>query len=289
MDPSFTNSREDVARALQADVPWHRLTRAEQIRSIEVEGYVLIPDLLSADVVEAIRAELEPLETTPVDYSPHQRGFSHVEQTDSPCALGVVALPAMVEFLGDLLGDELICTSCGYAVSEPGHPGIAIHTDSQPYGSKIFGMQASSPCLVRVLYYLDDLTPERSPFKVIPRSHLSLHADANPYQRYLSHPEERMITCRAGSAVVINQRVFHGNYPNYSDRSRRMLAIAYRPAWAGPIADVDDRDCSQNSNLPAAARPYFRSLNTRQIAFDLPNRPDNMCRQAAGINPSRWG
>ena len=30
-------------------------------------------------------------------------------------------------------------------MSKPGHPGIAIHTDAQPYGSAIFGMQASAP------------------------------------------------------------------------------------------------------------------------------------------------
>ena len=42
-----------------------------------------------------------------------------------------------------------------------------------------------------------------------------------------------MVTCRAGSAVIINQKVFHGNFPNYSDRIRRMLAIAYRPTVGG--------------------------------------------------------
>jgi len=288
MNPSCTNSREAVNTALRPDTPWHSLTRSQQIRSIELDGYVLIPNLLSADLIESVGAELARLETTPVDYSPHQRGYPQLEQTDSPNAIGVVALPAMIDFLTDLLGEHLICTSCGYAISEPGHPGIAIHTDSQPYGSRIFGVQASSPCLMRVLYYLDDLTPERSPFKVIPRSHLSLHQDANPYQRYLSHPDEVMVTCAAGSAVVINQRVFHGNYPNYGDQARRMLAIAYRPTWAGPIGDVADRDPDQVDRLPPAVRPYFRSLNTRDIEFDLPNRPDNMARQAAGISPSRW-
>jgi ectoine hydroxylase-related dioxygenase (phytanoyl-CoA dioxygenase family) len=37
-----------------------------------------------------------------------------------------------------------------------------------------------------------------------------------------------MVTCRAGSAVIINQKVFHANYPNYSDNDRRMLAIDFR-------------------------------------------------------------
>ena len=40
--------------------------------------------------------------------------------------------------------------------------------------------------MVRVLYYLDDITMDVSPFRCIPRSHLSLHAEANPHTRYLS-------------------------------------------------------------------------------------------------------
>ncbi len=289
MDASFTNTRESLERANRVpDSHWYGLTRAQKIRSIELEGFVVIPDLLSEELMEEIRRETSRVTTRPTDYSDHQRSRPNLQWTDSPRATSVIALPATVEFLEELLGDELICTSCTYTESRPGHPGIAIHTDSQPYGSKIFGVQASSPCLVRVLYYLDDLTPECSPFKVIPRSHLSLHRDANPYNRYLSHDDELMVTCRAGSAAIINQKVFHANFPNYSDRTRRMLAIAYRPTWAGPIEDVPERDPENVAGLPQAVQKYFRSLNTRNIDFDLPNRPDNMARHAAGISPGRW-
>jgi hypothetical protein len=50
--------------------------------------------------------------------------------------------------------------------------------------------------------YLDDLSPQRAPFRLVPRSHLSFHADANPYARYHSHPEEVSLVVPAGSAVV---------------------------------------------------------------------------------------
>ena len=289
MDTSFTNTKESLSEAQLDTTDWTSLTRAEQIRSIELEGYVVIPNLLAAETVERIRQELSQLPTRAVDYSPHQRGYANVQWTDSPTATDLIANKFMVGFLRDLFGDELICTSCSYTCAEPGHPGIAVHTDSQPYGSKIFGVQASSPVLARVLYYLDDQTPDCSPFKVIPRSHLSMHRDGNPYKRYLSHPEEVMITCKAGSAVVINQKVFHGNYPNHSDRKRRMLAIAYRPAWAGPIGPVEDRDPKQVETLPDHVRPFFQSLNTQAVDFDVSNRPDNMQREAPGIAPSRWG
>jgi ectoine hydroxylase-related dioxygenase (phytanoyl-CoA dioxygenase family) len=273
---------------IQANVDWSRLSAAQRIKHLEIEGYVVIPDLLSADQIGKVKAELARLPTRGTDYSENQRSCQDVQWTDSPNAIDLVALPAMIEFLETLFGDEVICTSCIYALSRPGHPGIALHTDAQPYGSAIFGMQASAPRLVRVLYYLDDLTPERSPFKVIPHSHLSLHADANPYKRYLEHPEEVMVTCKAGSAAVINQCVFHANFPNRSREDRGMLAIAYRPAWAGPIAEVPDWDPEKVARLPPHVRRFFKNLNTRKIDYNVKNRPDNMATAAPGINPSRW-
>ena len=288
MDTSLTNSSEEIRDARRDRTDWAAVSGSARLEALEVEGYVVLPGIICEDLIETLRAETSKLPTRAVDYSEHQRGCPDVQWTDSPQSVRLAALSAMVTFLTEVLGDDLICTSLAYAVSHPGHPGIALHTDAQPYGSKIFGTQASSPCLVRVLYYLDDLTPERSPFKVVPRSHLSLHSDANPYQRYLSHDEEVMVTCPAGSAIVINQRVFHGNYPNFSATPRRLLAIGYRPAWAGPISEVPEHDAQRVARLPANVRPLFRSPNTSRIDFGLPNRPDNMKRGAPGISPSRW-
>ncbi len=288
MDSSFSNSRESIETARQCDTHWPGLTRAQQIQSIEFDGFVVIPDLLSVDQLEIIRDEMSRVPTATVDYSEHNHGNRSLLATDSPTTLELIANPEILGFLSDLFGYRLICTSVAYAVSDPGHPGIVLHTDSQPYGSKIFGVQASSPVLVRVLYYLDDLTPDCSPFKVIPRSHLSMNHDGNPYQRYLNHPDEMMVTCKAGTAAIINQKVFHGNYPNYSDRTRRLLAIAYRPAWAGPIDEVEEHDPEMVARLPEHVRELFGSLNTRIVDFDLPNRPDNMPTAGPGISPERW-
>ncbi len=135
---------------------------------------------------------------------------------------------------------------------------------------------------------LDDLTPEVSPFRVVPRSHLSLHADANPYKRYEAHPEEVMVPVRAGSAVLIHHRVFHGNYPNIGARPREMLAIAYRPAWAGPIQEVPAWDPAELEKLPATVRPLFADRNTRHWDFGGGNKPPGMASQAPGMDPSRW-
>ncbi|MDA0832215.1 MAG: phytanoyl-CoA dioxygenase family protein [Planctomycetota bacterium] len=283
-----TEPTNTTIEATIVDTDFSSLSTAQKIKHLEIEGYVVLPKMISPEAITSIREELDRLPTIPTDYSDNQRGHREVHFSDSPACINLIANPPMLEFLSTLFGDELVCTSCMFALSRPGHPGIAIHTDAQPYGSEIFGVQASSPRLVRVLYYLDDLTPERAPLKVIPHSHLSLHADGNPYNRYLRHPEEVMVCCKAGDAAIINQTIFHANYPNVSQENRRLLAIAYRPAWAGPIADIPDWPADKIAALPDHVRPLFNSLNTRKIDFKVPNRPTNMRTEAPGINPSRW-
>ncbi len=266
---------------------WSALSTGERIRQIEVEGYLVLPDLLSPDHVQQLKRQTAMFETTAVDYSPHQRGRPNI-QFEGGAVTELAAHPPTLAFLRELFGPDVILMSYAYARSEPGHPGISLHADGQPYGSEIFGYAGSCPWLVRVLYYLDDLTPEVSPFRVVPRSHLSMHDDANPYRRYEAHPEEVMVPARAGSAVLINHRVFHGNYPNTGERAREMLAIAYRPAWAGPIAELPTWDPEKLAALPDTVRAVFADRNTRRWDFYGGNKPPNQPREAPGMNPSRW-
>ena len=265
---------------------WPALTEGRKIYSLEVEGYAVLPGLLGPDQIRELKQATAGLETSAVDYSVHQRVCPHLEFSGGPIT-ELIGHPPTIAFLRLLFGDEIAFMSYSYARSEPGHPGISLHADGQPYGSKIFGFEGSCPWLVRVLYYLDDLTEDVSPFRVVPRSHLSMHADGNPYLRYESHPQEVLVLVEAGSAVLINHRVFHGNYPNTGARSRELLAIAYRPGWAGPAGEVACWKPEDLDRLPASVLPYFIDRNTRQWDFGGGNKPAGMRSEAPGINPSR--
>ena len=266
---------------------YRTLTLGEQIRRIEVEGYVVLPDLLTKEQVAELKAETAQLPTKAVDYSVHQRSCADIEFHGGRIT-ELIAHPPTIAFLRELFGADVVLMSCVYARSEPGHPGISLHADGQPYGSRIFGFEGSCPWLVRVLYYLDDLTAEVSPFRVVPHSHLSMHSDANPYKRYIEHPEELAVTAKAGSAVLINHRVFHGNYPNVGDRPRELLALGYRPGWAGPIEPVTEWPEAELERVSPAVRAVMGSRNQRVWEFEGGNKPANMTREAPGMNPSRW-
>ncbi len=187
------------------------------------------------------------------------------------------------------MGPEIVFTHGLFTRTLSGSPGISLHTDGQPFGSSIFGYEGSSPRLLRVLYYLDDLPSDRAPFRLIPRSHLSFHAEANPYVRYISHPQEITLCARAGTVVMIPALLFHGTHPNRAAEPRELIQFGYRPAWAGPVREMEDWDPEWVAQAPEASRPYLQSRNTTGIAWQQAHKPQGMQRDAPGINPSRWG
>ena len=267
---------------------WSELTEADRLRMIELEGYFVVPDLLDPDHVTQLKTETAQLETQAVDYSIHQQTRNDVQWTGGELTRLIGHRPTL-DILKSILGDDLVFSHYAYARSEPGHPGISLHTDGQPYGSRIFGYEGSVPVMIRVLYYLDDLTEQVSPFRVLPRSHLSLHADGNPYLRYTKHPHEVTVTAKAGSALFLNHRVFHGSQPNVGDRPREMLAIAYRPTWAGPVGSIEEWQTEQLESLPEDVHHLFLSRNTVRADLEQGNKPAGMGSKAPGINLTRWG
>ena len=280
-------STKTIAKDRIVSTDWEKLSSGEQIRHLEVEGYVVLPNLLSPDHVAQLRDELSRISTSGTDYTDKKQVHNDI-QWSGGAITALISHGPTIEFLTQLFGDTPVMMTYDYSRSEPGCPAINLHSDGQPWGSKIFGPEQSCPKLVRVLYYLQDLTPAAAPFRVVPRSHLSFHNDANPYLRYKEHPEQVMVTCGAGSAALIHQNVFHGNYVNRSNNARELLGIAYRPTWAGPCDEVPPWDAEHLARIQPAIREIMQDRNQRIWVYDAPNVPPNLRSQAPGINPSRW-
>jgi ectoine hydroxylase-related dioxygenase (phytanoyl-CoA dioxygenase family) len=261
----------------------------QRIRHFEVEGYVVFPSILTADIITRIRSELAEAEMSHTSYSVNQTRSVTQPQWLSRAVAELIGYPPMMDFLSALMGPEIVFTRGFFQRTRPGSPGISMHTDGQPHGSNLFGYEGSCPRLLRVLYYLDELTVDRAPFRLIPRSHLSFHADASPYARYKYHPEEISLVVPAGTAVVIPSTLMHGSHPNKDPRPRELVQLGYRPAWAGPIQPVEEWDERLVEAAPAIAKPYLKSLNTTGFVWEQQHKPTGMRTEAPGINPSRWG
>lgn len=270
------------------DRDWSRLSLPEKIRCLEVEGCVVLPDLIDDAGLATLRAALAALEPQPIRPGSQLWYVPAVQWSACAPAVALIAHPPALAFLRAVLGDEVTCMNASYARTDPGYPGMPLHADCAPYGSALFGPIASVPISVRFFYYLDDLTPERAPLRVLPYSHLSLHRDATPYRRHRAHPEEVTITCRAGTAVVLHGRLFHAAGANRDVVSRALYTISYRPSWAGPVWRVPPHDRDKLAQLPPAVRALFGSPNGRRADPRVPIAPGEASAAARGLGPGRW-
>ena len=271
------------------DTDFISMNRAEQIRRLEVEGYVVFPEIIKPDLLARIKREMADAEMSRTSYSSNQTRSVIQPQWHSQAVAELIGYPPMIDFLTDMMGPDIVFTRGFFQRTLAGCPGISMHTDGQPHGSSLFGYEGSCPRLLRVLYYLDDLTVERAPFRLIPRSHLSFHAEASPYVRYRSHPEEITIEAPAGSAVLVPSLLLHGSHPNRDSQSRELVQLGYRPDWAGPIQPVEEWDPELVAAAPEIAKPFLKSLNTTGFLWEQEHKPAGMKTDAPGIRPSRWG
>lgn len=260
MKANVERTKRGIVRLDPTD--WAALSEAESVARLNVQGYTVLPGLLDAVRMRKVQDELADLPMNVAPYSPEQKFAASPPQWHSRTFAEIIGEPRLVGFLRQALGDEIVFMLGHYIRSGPGVPGLSLHSDYQPYGSPQKGWNESSPATLRVLIYLDDLTLDRAPFTIVPRSHLSTHQDANPYLRYDNHPDMLTLTLKAGDAIVFNVKAFHGTHPHLGTDVRGMLEYAYRPAWArcaGPVEEWDEKDVAA---APEIARPFLRPRNS---------------------------
>lgn len=265
------------------------MERAEQIRRFETEGYVILPGALDADLVAALKGELAHLPMRPSFFTDAPAFAKVPPHTRGPVAAGLIGHAPTLDFVETLLGDDIVFMHSFYILSHPGAPPLDLHTDFQPFGSTYSQWLESCPIRVRVLYYLDDTGDDRSALRVVPRSHICFHADAQPYRRYPSHPDEVTVPIRAGDAFVFAVRLFHGVGPNTTEQTRGMMEYDYRPSWARPYGPVPDWSAEEMAFVPQSMNRLVRSRNTVDFAWEFDAKRASVDVPAPGMSPRRWG
>ena len=131
------------------------------------------------------------------------------------------------------------------------------------------------PWCINTLCYLQDLTADNGPLRVIPGSHrdpVVFSAD----ERVRPHPRERLLAPRAGDVVVTHGLLAHSGTPNTGNGPRYFISTSLNMSWmkhrdalAGPRVQalIDDarerrdrrllRLLGQDGQLWERSNPYF--------------------------------
>ncbi|WP_448628218.1 phytanoyl-CoA dioxygenase family protein [Geodermatophilus sp. URMC 64] len=133
----------------------------------------------------------------------------------------VIQHPGVSRLLTALLGERYLLTSYTANITAPGCERQLLHQD-QGYVS---WPQPAYPIVTQVLWTLDDMTDLNGGTRIVPGSHLW----TEPLQDQ-NHPTIP-VEAPAGTAVLMDGRLWHGAGANRADHLRRVLLSNFCRVW----------------------------------------------------------
>jgi len=192
---------------------------------VQRDGYVILPDLLSADQLAGIREAVAPLldlhGRNPFEGHATQRVYSVLNKT-RVCDV-IADHPRVLALLDRLLLPNYLLSMLQVINILPGEQAQMLHTDDAfyplPRPRKALG--------AATIWAIDDFTADNGATDIIPGSHLWGDQKPDPADR-------RPVTMAAGSCVFFPGTLWHGGGANRSDRPRLAVTAQYCEPWVRP-------------------------------------------------------
>jgi hypothetical protein len=258
---------------------WVRVQQDELARRFVEDGYVIAEQVIGAEEVEALRADIERFAAGdyPVRNLPDDGRILAVHFPDwvSPVVRGMITHPGLVEVLTRITGAHLPfwdggvkCMQTMMFLKPPGLPGQAWHQDERYIPTR-------DRSLVGAWIALDDATIENGCLWVIPGSHragvlLPTAAHGRPDEFDPSDEAQGVddgaaipVELRPGDVVFFNGYLLHRSLRNRSSGTRRSLVNHYM---------------STASNLPWLVHK----------GWDIGTTDNRTVTVVAGDDPSAW-
>ena len=189
-------------------------------------GYVILPDLIGADVIERIRRESAPFLSfdgrTEFEGFKTRRIYAVIEKTLSCNPL--VEHPLVLALLDRLLMPNYLLSQLQVIDIGPGEVRQPLHHDDGFYPLA----RPRPPVGAALIWALDDFTAENGATRIYPKSHL--WGDVAPSEIDVDAMVPAVMP--AGSAVFFLGTVWHCAGANRSDRSRLAATTQYCEPWA---------------------------------------------------------
>lgn len=190
---------------------------------IAEQGYAVCRNLLDPTLLAEVREEFDRLW---VSHGAAGRVFQQ-QLLASPVFVRLIEHPPILDIHRALFGDQVQLLSLDLLRQGPDSsaPDYAWHRDFHFPGDHVIA--------ANTILYLDDLTPESGPTRVVPGTHRGRQGPPDdgcggPL------PGEVAVTAQAGDATVINAAIWHTGGRNRSGGLRRAIYLYFGWWWLKP-------------------------------------------------------
>lgn len=238
------------------------MNNPQRLAELSIWGFTVIRDVLKPDTVTAMRNFVEE-HAFRIGVEHGFRGTArHLANlvTLDPMFLSVIDHEAVLPYIEEMMGRDLILGSLNARCVRPGEGEQTLHSDV-PLEMHRYGQD--SPLMMNTVWALTDLTPANGGTRLVPGSHQS-HLSEPPAG--LSLPFEMQPTLSAGSVVIFHGQTWHGGGANKTDQLRTAMFGHYRNShWMRFQCDPHDGFCEE----------WLVDMTTRQ---------KELLRMTAGVN-----
>lgn len=187
---------------------------------LERDGYLVLEDFMSDSLLARLRERTDELFA--LEGAAAGSEFRKEENADRLANLvakgkvyeEIVSMPDVLDHIRQVLGPRFKLSSLNARTAPPlSNSHQPLHVD----GGLLPDEQGYAVC--NTVWMLDDFTPANGALRAVPGSH---RWGRKPESDEV-HPDEILITGRAGTVVVMNAHMWHGGTANRTDRPRRAL------------------------------------------------------------------
>lgn len=198
-------------------------------RQLDELGYVLLPGVMNAGLLDGLRARVEQLFASEGEAAgrefkiePGARRLANLVNKGDVFR-EIIVHPMVLPLVKHVLGDSVKLSSLNARSADPnGDAPQPLHCDM----SALPDERGAWVC--NTVWMLDDFTEQNGALRVVPGSHRSgrLPRDvlADPL---VDHPRQCVITGAAGSVIVMNAHLWHGGLANRTAGPRRAVHAFY--------------------------------------------------------------
>lgn len=201
----------------------------EERRQLDEDGCVVLHDRMDGDLLTGLRRRILELFDEEGDRAGHEfKQEAHAHRLSNLVDKGevfrrAVALPGVLDHVRHVLGPDMKLSSLNARSADP-------HSDEgQPLHVDMGAIPDDKGYWVcNTVWLLDDFTPENGATRMIPGSHKWGTRPQDVLNDTMApHPDEVLLTGKAGSVAVMNAHMWHGGTANRTSLPRLAMHAFY--------------------------------------------------------------
>jgi ectoine hydroxylase-related dioxygenase (phytanoyl-CoA dioxygenase family) len=237
-----------------------------QRHQLDETGYLVLPDFMTPEILGTLRRRTEELyEQEGENAGSEFRMEAGSRRLANLVAKGeiferIISMPEILECVTAVIGPDFKLSSLNARSANP-----QSMESQQPLHADMGAIPDGRGYWVcNTLWMLDDLTPENGALRAVPGSHRwrKLPQTELPDLR-ATHPQEVLVTGKAGTVVIVNAHMWHGGTANRTDNHRRAVHGFY-------VRSDKPQQQYQRALIPEPLQRRFSASLRRILALDDP-------------------